>query len=163
MSKIERIYRSERRVLIGIFVCSVIFFALVMIPVFGSILFPGNYKIFFEYWTMDLVNILRLMTLLIILGLVTRYLLLRIYAKKNPSFIRAVEDELIRTSWLKAYRFAFYLIIGIHGAYYIFGLYDFGLKYNFPLREWPSLAVGLPALFGAALYFSRESGHEGLP
>jgi fumarate reductase subunit C len=158
MGNIEKIYRTRRRVLVGAFIFSAIFFILSMMPTIVSFFFPDIMKIRY-HWINYILNFGKLIVLLLILGLIARYLHLRIYFKKKPSFIQTVEDERIRISWLKAYRFAFYLIIGVHCAN-VFGLFEFGLKHTSPLREWISLAVCLPALFGAALYFSREGGHE---
>jgi hypothetical protein len=127
-------------------------------PTIVSFIFPDIWQNW-HYWAKHVITGWGLTSLLLFLGLLARYLHLRIYFKKNPSLIQAVEDERIRISWLKAYRLAFYLMIVIHGAY-VLRLFESGLKHPFPLVEWTSLAVGLPALFGAALYFSREGGHE---
>ena len=158
MAKIEKIYRTRRRVLIGVFVCSVMLFIFAAIPTIVSFTFPDIWQNW-HYWAKHVITAWGLTSLLLFLGLLARYLHLRIYLKKNPSLIQAVEDERIRISWLKAYRLAFYLMMAIYCAYYL-RLFESGLKHPFPNSAWTILAVGLPALFGAALYFSREGGHE---
>jgi len=158
MVKIERIYRIRRQALFGVFICSVIFLALFLTRPILLQIFPV-YERHENFW-INLWYAIGLTALLICLGLVARYLHLRISLKKDRSLIQAVDDERIRISWLKAYRFAFYLMIGIH-CLVVFGLYDtIIIKTGLPVAEWLSLAVALAALFGAALYFSREGSHE---
>jgi hypothetical protein len=157
MVKIEKIYTVRRRVLYGVFICSIIYFILFMVPPFLSARSP---KLLDSnlFW-IKLTYAWGIAMLLICFGLLVRYLHLRTYLKKNPSLRQAVDDERIRISWLKAFRFAFYLMLVIHSLW-IFGFHGHSLKTQWPNVQWLSIAFIFPGLFGASLFFSRERRHE---
>ena len=154
MGKIENVYRTRRRVLYGAFFFSILSSLFILSPYFFSWLMNDinnkqSARISF-FWIGGTI------TFLIFLSLIIRYFHLRISMMKNTSLIQAVDDERIRISWLKAFRFTFYLMVSIQ-CIQLSHLIDIG----YPLIQWLVMALGLPALFGAALYFSREGKHDG--
>jgi hypothetical protein len=83
--------------------------------------------------------------------------------RKDPGSKAAVDDERVRTDWLRAYRIAFLTVIGLAVALKLFDvIYAFRLVRAFllPDRTWLILAGAVLSLVGSFLYFSREAGDE---
>ncbi len=143
MTQIEKIYRMRRNVLILAFACSVLLFGLFIPP-----LPLTGYQI---------MKIIVVLTGLLLLIFFIRFMLLKLATRKDPSLHDAVDDERVKTSWLRAYRTAFYVIVGIHIVWRLVET-PFGLLYKlgFPQPVWFATSAGLMTLFGMALYFTRE-------
>ncbi len=155
MNKIEKIYRMRRNVLIIAFVCSILLFFWYSLP---GLLSRGRPWHFFDSLPVSFFAISGIMAALLLLILITRYLLFKASTQKDPALRPAVDDERVRQSWLKAYRTAFYTMVGIHVAY-LFLVYKF-FELGLPHAAWFSSTTGLMAFFGAALFYTREVKNE---
>jgi hypothetical protein len=155
MNKIEKIYRMRRNVLIIAFVCSILLFCWYSLPGPLSRGKPGH---FFDRLPVSFFAISGIIAALLLLILITRYLLFKASTLKDPALRGAVDDERIRQNWLKAYRTAFYTMVGIHVAYLflVYQFYELGL----PHVGWFSATAGLMTFFGTALYYTREVKNE---
>lgn len=155
MNKIEKIYRMRRNVLIVAFFCSLLLFFLYSLP---GLLSGGEAWHFIERLPIPFFTIAGILAALLLLILLTRYLLFRASTLKDPSLRRAVDDERVRQNWLKAYRAAFFTMVGIHLAYFflVYQFYDLGL----PHVGWFSSTTGLMTFFGTALFYTREVKNE---
>ena len=151
MGNIENVYRVRRKLLYGMFICSILLFFVILSP--GLNWRIVDWKIGVHVWPF----LIGVILVVIGLALFVRYIHLRILLKKNPSLIRAAEDERIHVSWLKAFRFTFYVLIAIHLSYNFNIYFTLGKRVIFiPHPAWLSLAVAFPLVFGASLFFSRE-------
>jgi len=151
MSKIEKIYRMRRNLLVYSFLCSLVLFVLFGYPkTFWPLIyrFPG--KPFFE--------IAGAIFFVLLLILFARYISFRTSTLKDPALRKAVDDERIRLQWLRAYRAAFYVIIGIH-LLYVFLENQF-FEIGLPHVAWLSFTAGVSTFFGAAIYYTREIRSE---
>ncbi len=161
MNRVEKIYRMRRSVLVVAFVCSIFLFCWYNLP--GLLLKGGVLGLlkFSDRLPVSFFAIAGLMTALLLAILFVRYLLFRASTFKDPLLRRAVDDERVRQNWLKAYRSAFLILVGIHLTYLFLGM---GLIFElgFSHVAWFSLTSGLMALFGAALFHTREVKNERL-
>lgn len=155
MNKVEKIYRLRRNVLICAFVCSVLLFCVFCLP--ASILRASLWRISDELFSL-IIRTAGVLAALMLLFLFIRYALFRTSTLKDPALRAAVDDERIRTGWLRAYRAAFYVIVGIHVVWLFFegAVYSLGL----PHAAWVSSTAGLMTFFSSAVYFTREVKHE---
>lgn len=155
MNRIEKIYRMRRNVLIITFVCSILLFCWYSLP---GLLSRGKPWHFFDRLPVSFFAISGIMAALLLLILITRYLLFKASTLKDPALRPAVDDERVRQNWLRAYRTAFYTMVGIHVAYLflVYQLYELGL----PHVGWVSATAGLMTFFGTALYYTREVKNE---
>jgi MFS family permease len=83
--------------------------------------------------------------------------------RKDPGSKAAIDDERIRTAWLRAYRTAFFVIVALSAFLKLFDMvYALRLVKVFllPDRTWLVLAGAVLSLVGSFLYFSRESADE---
>jgi MFS family permease len=162
MNKIEKIYRMRRGILIWAFVCSFLIFGVLCFPVPFWLLLSGrpiwDHPINFLKTIFLIAGVLAVLLLLI---LMTRYFLFRASTLKEPALREAVDDERIRTNWLRAYRAAFLVMAGIH-VIYLFSEYfnlNLGLL-GLPNASWVSSSAGLSTFFGTAIFYTREAKNE---
>jgi len=155
MNKTEKIYRMRRNVLIVAFVCSILLFCLFSLP---GLLAGGEAWHFIQRLPFPFFTTVGVMAALLLLILLTRYLLFKASTLKDPALRPAVDDERVRQNWLKAYRTAFYTMVGIHVAFLflVYQFYELGL----PHVGWFSATAGLMTFFGTALYCTREVKNE---
>lgn len=155
MNRIEKIYRMRRNVLIVAFVCSILLFLWFSLP---GLLSRGKPWHFFDRLPVPFFPISGIIAALLLLILITRYLLFKASTLKDPALRPAVDDERVRQNWLKAYRTAFFTMVGIHVAYLflVYQFYELGL----PHVGWFSATTGLMTFFGTALYYTREVKNE---
>jgi hypothetical protein len=157
MTRIERIYRMRRNLLICAFVCSCLLFIILCFPKpFDSFAkaYPWRYFSNPFLLVLQVVGILAATLLVFLLG---RFIVYRTSTRKDPDLREAVDDERIRAGWLRAYGAAFYVMAGIHLVYlFIEGpLFQIGL----PAAAWTSSSAGLMVLFSAAVFYTREVRH----
>lgn len=92
---------------------------------------------------------------------VARYWLYKKRLKKDPSLHAAVNDERIRLNWLRAYRFAFLIVIGvtIFWKWYETSFFPESLKWKMFVPDVPWLIVfsAIISLVGSFLYYNREA------
>jgi hypothetical protein len=149
--KIEKMNKMRRNILIGVLIGTVIAFGLLMLPTFFS-----QYR--FQLFVFKRALLLWLLTLLIF-GV--RYLIYRKKLMKVPSLQTAVNDERVKLNWLRAYRFAFLIVIVIT----IFWKWDESsffpeiLRWKMMLPHGPWLIVfgAVISLVGSFLYYNREA------
>jgi MFS family permease len=110
MNRIEKIYRMRRNVLIVAFVWSILLFIWYCLP---GLLSRGKPWHFFDRLPISFFAISGIIAALLLLILITRYLLFKASTLKDPALRPAVDDERVRQNWLKAYRTAFYTMVGI--------------------------------------------------
>lgn len=155
MNKVEKIYRMRRNVLVVAFVCSILLFLWFNLP---GLLSRGKPWHFFDRLPVPFFPTSGTIAALLLLILIVRYLLFKASTLKDPALRPAVDDERVRQNWLKAYRTAFYTMVGIHVAY-LFLVYKF-FELGLPHAAWFSSTTGLMTFFGAALYYTREVKNE---
>jgi hypothetical protein len=92
------------------------------------------------------------------------YMLYKKRLRKDPALRVAIDDERVRTNWLKAYRFAFFTLVGITVLAKLAetALAGIVLRGSFPLpdKTWFLLTGAILSLVGSFLYFSKETGDE---
>jgi hypothetical protein len=159
MNKIEKIYRMRRSVLICAFICSLLLFGVFCIPLPFSSLLSGRppWVLPVNFYSMIL-PIAGVLMVLLLLILMARYFLFRTSTLKDPALREAVDDERIRTNWLRAYRSAFIIMAGIHLIYLLSESFMYGL--GLPHAAWFSSSAGLSTFFGAAIFYTREAKNE---
>jgi hypothetical protein len=158
MGKIERIYRGRRLLLICAFVCSCFLFWTFCFPKPFNALNKSLPWRFFSDPFLAVFTAAGVLAALLLLFLFTRYVLFRASTRKDPGLRRAVDDERIRTGWLRAFRAAFFVMVGVH-LFYLFlesRMFEWGL----PHAAWVSSTTGLMTFFGAALFHTREAKNE---
>jgi hypothetical protein len=84
---------------------------------------------------------------------------------KDPSLRRAVNDERVRTNWLRAYRFGFFAICGASAAsklaeILLGGRTVMSRRILLPPEPYLILFSALIALLGAFLAYNREARDE---
>ncbi len=151
MNKIEKIYRRRKQLLICALVCSfILFLALSFWPsLLIHLRLSGD-------WVLGTLKISGVLAIVLLLFLFTRYVLFRAATLKDPALRKAVDDERIRRSWLKAYRAAFFVMVGIHVLFLLPFIGPAIMGIGIPQAPWVSSTTGLMTLFGAAVLFSRE-------
>ena len=141
----------RRNILIGVLIGTVIAFGLLMLPTFFS-------KYRFQLFVLKRALLLWLLTLLIF-GL--RYLIYRKKLMKAPSLRTAVNDERVKLNLLRAYRFAFLIVIvvTIFWKWYETSFFPEILRWKMMLPYGPWLIVfgAVISLVGSFLYYNREA------
>lgn len=147
--KIEKMNKMRKNILIGVLIGTVLAFGLFMLPTFFS-------KYRYQLFVFKRALLLWLLTLLIF-GI--RYLIYRKKLLKAPSLRTAVNDERVKLSWLKAYRFALLIVIGItiFWKFYETSFFPEILRWNIMLPHGPWLIVfgAVISLIGSFLYYNR--------
>ncbi|MBL7129761.1 MAG: hypothetical protein ISS16_12380 [Ignavibacteria bacterium] len=148
--KIEKMNKMRRNILIGVLIGTVIAFGLLMLPTFFS-------KYRFQLFVFKRALLLWLLTL-IIFGV--RYLIYRKKLMKAPSLRTAVNDERVKLNWLRAYRFALLIVVGItiFWKWYETSFFPEILRWKMMLPHGPWLIVfgAVISLIGSFLYYNRE-------
>jgi hypothetical protein len=149
--KIEKMNKMRRNILIGVLTGTIIAFGLFMLPTFFS-------KFRFQLVVFKRALLLWLLTLLIF-GV--RYLIYRKKLMKAPSLRNAVNDERVKLNWLRAYRFAFLIVIviTIFWKWYETSFFPEILRWMMLLPHGPWLIVfsAVISLVGSFLYYNREA------
>ena len=142
--------KMRRNILIGVLIGTVIAFGLLMLPTFFS-------KYRFQLFVFKRALLLWLLTL-IIFGV--RYLIYRKKLMKAPSLRTAVNDERVKLNWLRAYRFALLIVVGItiFWKWYETSFFPEILRWKMMLPHGPWLIVfgAVISLIGSFLYYNRE-------
>lgn len=150
-SKIEKMNRMRRNILLGVLLATVI--------AFGYFILPGIFVgLRFRLTEVRIVLFLWFLTLLI-LGV--RYLLFKKKLQKDHFLRDAVNDERVKLNWLSAYRLAFLvmIIIIIFWKLYETSIYPDILRTKILLPHGPWLIWfgSVIALVGSFLYYNREA------
>ena len=114
MNQIERMNRLRRNLLNGILWASGIWAGILVIwigIVFNRLVTPAP--------AVNKVILLSLQWIVFASAVVVLFFLLKFWAhkwkfRKEPALRSAIDDERVRLCWLKAYRFAFFVVIGFH-------------------------------------------------
>lgn len=161
-SKIEKMNRMRKNILLGVLIGTVLAFGLFLYPSINRIFHftrrfwrPGSfpfYKVALGLWAFAL------------LIFIARYLLYKKKLKKDLSLRTAVNDERVKLNWLRAYRFAFFLVFGItiFWKWYETSLYPHNWAYKVPLPAPPWLIIwgSVISLVASFLYYNREARRE---
>lgn len=155
MGKIERIYRVRRGLLFAVFICSLLLLGVFCFPLQIASMATGKPILHLGESAFRGVFLAAAALLgVILILLLARRLLFRMATRKEPALRFAVDDERVRTGWMRSYRAAVFAIIGIH-------LIDYAPLMILGVHPvWLSLSAGLAVLFGAAIFHTREGGHE---
>ncbi len=153
--KIEKMNKMRRNILLGVIIGTVITFCWFMLPTYKFITIRYRNVETSLKGTM----ILWLLTL-IIFGL--RYLIYRKKLMKVPSLRKAVNDERVKLNWLKAYRFAFLIVIviTIYWKWYETSLFPPVRGMMLPHPPWFIVFGAVISLVGSFLYYNREAKNE---
>lgn len=156
--QIEKMNRMRKNILRGVLIGSIIAFGLFMYPTFISIFVNARYRFRWSYRYLEGALILWLFVLLIF---ITRYWLYKKKLRKDPSLREGVNDERIKLNWLRAYRFAFYMLIIITVVWKIIEITFvnslLNLRLILPHIPWLILFGSVISLVGAFLYYDREA------
>lgn len=148
--KIEKMNRMRRNILLGVLFGTIIVFSWFLVPSFFGIFRFRN----FHFYAL-------LLWILIFLIFGARYILYRKKLLKEPSLRAAVNDERIRLNWLRAYRFTYFVIIGIVIFWHWQGTSwapDFFYKtIILPHGPWLIVFGAVISLVGSFLCYNRES------
>lgn len=153
--KIEKMNKMRRNILLGVLIGTVITFTWFMLPTYKFITIRYRNVETALKGTM----ILWLLTLLIF-GV--RYLIYRKKLMKVPSLRTAVNDERVKLNWLRAYRFAFLIVIviTIFWKWYETGYFPDKWRRGFPHPPWLIVFGAVIFLVGSFLYYNREAKNE---
>lgn len=152
--KIEKMVRMRRNILLGVLIGTVFTFGWFMLPTFKFI----DYRLRNAETAVKGALILWLLTLLIF-GV--RYWLYRKKLMKVPSLRAAVNDERVKLIWLRSYRFAFLVIIGItiFWKWYETSYFPeiWRRKMFLPHGPWLIVFGAILSLVGSFLFYNREA------
>ncbi len=158
MSKIEKIYRMRRGLLVTAFIFSCLIFLVMclfnlLLPLHRALVWGAtNERILFIF------EMAALLAFLLMAVLFVRFVLFRAATLRNQELREAVDDERIKLNWLRAYRITFFAMSGVHLVYLFLEapLFHAGL----PHAAWVSSTLGLMTFFGTALYLTREAKRD---
>ncbi len=158
--QIEKMARMRRNILWGVLMGTIVAFCLDLFPTIYSI-FHFNRKFIVKYSLFYGAVFLWFLTILIFL---TRFWLYKKKLKKDPSLQTAVYDERVKWNWLKAYRVAFFVAVGLTILWKWVETFFAGelLKLRFTLPNGPFLVLwgAIISLVGSFLYNNREAKNE---
>ena len=159
--KIEKMNRMRKNILLGVLIGTV--FA------FGLLLYPSINRIFhFTHWfrwrtTVTFLNAGFALWALTLLLFIVRYWLYRKKLKKDHSLRLAVNDERVNLNWLRAYRLAFIVIVGIT-IFWDWSETDYFpkvlIKAWFPHGPWLIVFGAVISLLGAFLWYNKGAKSE---
>lgn len=160
--KIEKMNRMRKNIIRGILGGTVIAFVWFILPNLGLGHLENSYQTAVK--ALAYAGILWILSLLIFGTIYWRY---RKKLKKDPMLHEAVNDERLKLSWLKAYRFAFFVTIIISILWKIYEM-NIANPENFifirrftkfvylPNGPFLLLYIAIISLLAAFLFFSRE-------
>jgi len=158
MSSSDRMYRIQKRLLIGIFLFLIVAFSLCLVP--GIDLY---FRIPSDYFQLEQLRLkwkifwsaAQVALLLAFLFFLARALLVR----KSPDLRLSWNDERARTNRLRAFRPAFFVVLFIQVITRSL-MFIFGAQYYLAGQSIISIIAGIMALAGMALFYDRELKHE---
>jgi magnesium-transporting ATPase (P-type) len=162
MSNFDRMYRIQKRLMIGIFICSIIAFCLVLFPSIhdsfrDSFQNPVDYSQFVrqssKWKIIDTAE--RIALLLVFLLFSARVLVVR----KSIVHGSTWNDERARMNRLRAFRPAFLVVLCIQ-IIILCLMFIFGPKYYLIGGSSITITGGIMILAGLALYYDRETRDE---
>lgn len=161
-NQIEKMNRMRRNIFLGLLVGTT---AVLVLPLIIHILarFSAKLKYYKLKYQTEYVLGIFLFFLLTLILFTLRYLFYKKKLLKNPALRTAVNDERIKLNWLRAFRFAFFVLVGItifwkwqeSGFFPERWLWKL-LRFHLPHGPWLVLWGSIIALSGAFLYYSRE-------
>lgn len=162
MSKIERLNRMRRNILLGVLAGTGIGFILLIFPTF--IPYSRHRWGVRLRWTHTFFYGALLIWLLTLLIFIVLYMLYKKKLKKDPALRVAVNDERVKANWLRAYRFAFYTVIIITIFWkWLESSFSLALltgKFSLPDGPWLILFGAVLSVVSSFLYFNRELKDE---
>lgn len=160
--QIEKMTRMRKNILWGVLMGTIVAFCLNLFPTFYSFFHFNRRSL--RTWKYHLIEGAIILWLLIILIFVARYGLYKKKLKKDSSLHLAVYDERVKLNWLKANRFAFFVVIGFTLIWKSGDLFYPGWLFDprFTLPNGPFFVLWgcIIALVGSFLYYNREAKHE---
>ncbi len=161
-SKIEKMNRMRKNILWGVLIGTVLAFGLFMFPFINSIF--HSTRMVFNPRSIRVVEAALVLWLLTILLFLIRYFLYKKGLQKDLSLRSAVNDERVKLNWLRAFRFAFFVVLGItiFWKWYETSLYPeaWMKKGILPHPPWLIVFGAVISLVGAFLWYNREAGGE---
>jgi hypothetical protein len=154
-SKIEKMNRMRKNILLIVMIGSSI--------AFGAFLYPSAYRLFHLNERPRFDETPFLYALIIWLGAVlffgVRYFLYKNALRKDPSLRKAVNDERVKSNWLKAYRFAFFAVVLLQGVMLLIQFLEalIGPLYLLFPPLYLTLFLAILTLVGAFLHYNREA------
>ncbi|MBN1273937.1 MAG: hypothetical protein JXB26_16860 [Candidatus Aminicenantes bacterium] len=157
--KIEKMNRVRRNIFLFVLTGTGISFILFLFPRFFHLYVNRGFN-----WTQKNYIYPKLglyFWLLVIIISIIWYWLYRYKLKKNSYLVVAVNDERIKLAWLKAYRFAFFVVVGlaIYWKWEESGFFPQAWRWKNPLPWAPWLITfgAVISLTASFLYHSREA------
>lgn len=163
-SKIEKMNRMRRNILIGILVGWGTLCLWIWHPTIISLKFRWRDSKPFISRIQPYIEGLWILGLIILSIYIILFLIYRMKIRKDPFVSTAINDERVRLNWLRAYRFAFYALIGIT-IFWKWWETDFVPevlnRYIMIIHgPWHIWFGSILALIGSFLYFNREVKDE---
>lgn len=158
-SKIEKMNKMRKNILLGILIGTVIAFGLFMYPFINSI-FDATHRVLWP-GSFPFAKVALVLWYLTILTFLARYLLYKKKLRMDISLRAAVNDERVKLNWLRAYRFAFIVVVSIilFWKWYETGFYPSYLRPG-PSPPWLIFFGAIISLVGAFLWYNREARGE---
>lgn len=163
MNKIEKLSQMRRNILWGIMAGTGVATILLLFPIVVRsaryLWWPADSRNSFPiyYWAFAI----WLLTLLVFAVL---YFLFKRKLRRDPALRTAIDDERVRTDWLKAYRFAFLTTVVVavlsKAAETVFAPALIRGSFPLPDKTWFLLTGAVLSLVGSFLYYNRETGDE---
>jgi len=162
MDRIEKMARMRKVILLEILIGSVIAFCLILFPAIFSIFHGGSIPII--EWKNHLFYCAAFIWLFTLIIFIVIYALFKRNLKKDPSLNSAVYDERAKTNWLKACRFAFFVLVGLTIVVKSCDMFLSRplLEMRFTLPNGPFFVLwgAVIALIGSFLFYNREAENE---
>jgi hypothetical protein len=160
MNQIERMYRFRKNLLKGILCASGIWAGLLVIWILFVINKSARAATAAPW--MRLIPGAVMVSALVVLFFLLKYSRYKWTLRKDPALRSAIDDERVKQSWLRAYRFGFYSIIVLHVLFILNGSFS-PLAFGRPgvglpgFAEYPlTLLVAVLSCLGSFLHSSRE-------
>ena len=154
-SRIEKMNRMRRNILLIVFLGSLIAFV--------SFIYPSVYRFFHFQEKMRFFITLLHAGIILLLGTIAlfsvRYLFYKKALRKDPSLNTAVNDERVKLNWFKAYRFAFLVVFFFQCSLLLIQFLEamiMPLHFLMP-QIFLTLFLAIMSLVGSFLYYNREA------
>lgn len=153
-SQIEKMARMRRNILLGVIIGTIMTFVWFILPIFKFV--DSRFR------NVDTsIKGALIVWFLTLMFFCIRYLLYKKKLRKDPSLCSAINDERVKLNWLRAYRFAFYIIVSLSIVWKVYEISQvreilFGIIY-LPHLPWLILFAAIISLVGSFLYYNREA------
>lgn len=162
VGQIEKMNRMRNNILSNILIGTVIAFCLNIYPTFYTIIHP--FRRFTWTWKNHLFYGAVYLWFLTLLIFIIRYWLYKKKLKKDLTLPSAVNDERVKQIRLKAYRFAFFVAVGLtiiwKSREIFFSNWLMNPRFSLPNGPFLVLWGAIMSFVGSFLYFNRRAEND---